>query len=89
MSATLIYVKSVSKNVTLSLPDPVLRRFRIFAASRNQSMTSLMTEAIKKMMDEEGEYERAKERFMDGIRNAPDLGLDHKIPWTRDELHER
>ena len=30
-------------NVTLSLPENLLRRFRVFAATRNQSMSSLMT----------------------------------------------
>jgi hypothetical protein len=69
-----------SKNVTLSLPDPVLRRFRIYAASRNQSMTSLMTEAIRKMVDEDGEYERAGKRFMNRIRSAPGQGLEGKVP---------
>jgi hypothetical protein len=78
-----------TKNVTLALPEPLLHRFRIFAASRNQSMTSLMAEAIQKMVDEDGAYERARKSFMDGIRNAPARGLTGKIPWTRDELYER
>ena len=82
-------MKAETKNVTLTLPEPLLRRFRVLAASRNTSMTSLMTEAVKKMVDEDGEYERARKSFMDGIRNAPDRGLRGKIPWTRDELHER
>jgi hypothetical protein len=86
--ATLIYVKA-TKNVTLALPEPLLHRFRIFAASRNQSMTSLMAQAVQKMVDEDGEYERAKKQFLKNMRNARDIGLTGKIPWTRDELHER
>ena len=80
---------STNRNVTLSLPEPVVRRFRVYAASRNRSMTSLMSEAIGKMMDEDGEYEKAKNRFLKRIRTAPDLGLRDTLPWTRDELHER
>ena len=52
-------------------------------------MTRLMTEAISKMMDEDGEYERAKKRFMDRIYSAPDAARQGKVSWTRDELHER
>ena len=52
-------------------------------------MTSLMAQAIQKMVDEDGEYEKARKKFMDGIRNAPARGLTGKIPWTRDELYER
>ncbi len=52
-------------------------------------MTSLMAEAIQKMVDEDGAYERAKKHARKNMRNARDIGLTGKIPWTRDELHER
>ncbi len=77
------------RNVTLSLPDSLLRRFRIYAASRDQSMTSLMAEAIRKLMDQDQERDAAKRRFLERIRNAPNLGTKGRITWTRDELHER
>jgi predicted transcriptional regulator len=76
-------------NVTLSLPDGLLRRFRVFAAERSQSMSSLMTWAISEMIEEESQTQKAKRRFLERIRNAPDRGTKGKIQWTRDELHER
>ncbi len=82
-------MKIPTKNVTLALPEPLLRRFRIFAASRNQSMTSLMARAVQKMVDEDGEYEKAKKQSLKNMRNARDIGLTGKITWTRDELYER
>jgi len=81
-------VKTAHKNVTLSLPEPLLRRFRIYAASRNQSMTKLMTDAIRLLMDQESER-AAKRRIIERMRNAPDLGTKGVISWTREELHER
>ena len=51
-------------NVTLSLPDTLLRRFRVFAASRNQSMSSLMTMAIRDMIERNAQTQRAKRRFL-------------------------
>jgi hypothetical protein len=85
---TLEYVKA-HKNVTLSLPESLLRRFRIYAASRNQSMTSLMAEAIRTLLEQDGQSAKAKRRFLDRIQNAPDRGTRGKISWTREELHER
>ena len=80
---------SAHKNVTLSLPEALLRRFRVYAAQRNQSMTSVMTEAIRKLMEEDRQSSRAKRRFLERIRNAPDRGTAGRVSWTRDELHER
>jgi hypothetical protein len=76
-------------NVTLSLPVALLRRFRILAASRNRSMSSLMTEAIRQMTDQDVQTKRAKRRFLERIGKAPDRGTKGKFQWTRDELHER
>jgi len=80
---------STQRNVTLSLPDALLRRFRVYAAERNQSMTRLMAEAIEKLMSEEQQANAAKRRFLRRIQNAPDRGTRGKITWSRDELHER
>lgn len=77
------------KNVTLSLPEPVLRRFRVFAAERNQSMTGLMTRAIEKLMEQDDEYEKAKRRAIARMRNASDLGTNGQIPWKREDLYDR
>lgn len=76
-------------NVTLSLPEVLLRRFRVLAASRNRSMSSLMTEAMRRMTEQDAQTQRAKRRFLERIRKAPDRGTKGKFQWTRDELHER
>jgi hypothetical protein len=33
--------------------------------------------------------QKAKRRFLARMGNAPDRRTQGKIPWTRDELHER
>ena len=76
------------RNVTLSLPESVLRRFRVHAAERNQSMTALMTEAIRSLMDRDEHAAGAKRRFLARIRNAPDRGTGGRVGWSREELHE-
>lgn len=77
------------KNITLSLPEPLLRRFRIYAASRNRSMTSLIAKAIRNMMDEQDDAAKAERRFLERIRMASDRGTGDAIGWSREELHER
>lgn len=78
---------SLHKNVTLSLPEPLLRQFRIYAATRNQSMTQLMADAIRQMT-EGGDADAVKRRFLERMRTAPDRRMT-KIRWTREELHQR
>jgi len=77
------------KNVTLSLPETLLQRFRVYAAEKNQSMTGLMTEAIQVLMDQGKRGSGAKRRFLERIENAPDRGTKGRIRWSREELHER
>jgi hypothetical protein len=82
-------VKQAHKNITLSLPEPLLRRFRVYAASRNESMTRLMVDAIHKMLDDDGVVAKARRSFIERIRNASDRGTGGVIRWTRDEQHQR
>jgi len=77
------------KNVTLSLPESLLRRFRIYAASQDRSMTNLMATAIRSLLDQDGARARAKRRFLERIQNAPGRGTGGAIRWSREELHER
>lgn len=52
-------------------------------------MSSLMVEAIRTLIERDEQTAKAKRRFLERIRNAPDRGTDGTIRWTRDELHER
>ncbi len=52
-------------------------------------MSSVMAEAIRKLVDEDQQMEATKRRFLERIRSAPDRGTKGRITWTRDELHER
>jgi metal-responsive CopG/Arc/MetJ family transcriptional regulator len=77
------------KNVTLSLPGTLIRQFKVYAATRNRSMSSVMTDAIQNLLAQDDQRTNAKRRFLERIKNAPDRGTGGKITWTRDELHER
>ena len=82
-------MKQAKKNITLTLPEPLLRRFQSYAASRRQSMSSLVAEAISRMVDPDTEDATAKSRFLNRSHKAPDRGTHGKIRWRRDDLYER
>jgi len=85
----MVYVKD-HQNVTLSLPKPLLQRFKVYAAKRNKSMSALMTEAIHNLVPfSDEEREKSRRRMLARLANPPNLGTGGKITWTRDELHER
>jgi len=76
-----------TRNLTLSLPDDLVRRAKVLAAQRDTSVSALVGELLTKALHEDDDYaevwaaEVAKmERGI--LRVGP-------ITWTRDELHER
>jgi plasmid stability protein len=88
MCETLKFVTE-NRNLTISLPETLLRRLRVCAALRNQSMTAVVKDAIERTVSENNEADKAAKRLIDRLRNSPDRGIGGKITWTRDELYER
>jgi len=82
-------VKTGHRNVTFNLPEPLLRRFRVYAAERNRSMTDLVADAMDRMMSQESEREKAAKRLIERMRNAPNRGTGGVITWKREDLYDR
>jgi len=78
-----------NRNLTINLPEPLIRRLRVHAAQKNQSMTAVVKEAIERTVDENSEAGKAAKRLIDRLSNSPDRGIGGKITWTRDELYDR
>jgi hypothetical protein len=77
------------QNVTLVLPKKLLREVKRIAIERGTSMSALMVEALEKLVPNDDAYEQAYQHWRKLIQHPRDRGLKGKIPWTRDELHER
>ena len=43
----------------------------------------------RRLTDRDEQTAKAKRRFLNRVRNAPDLGTRGVIRWSRDEMHER
>lgn len=75
------------KNVTITLPEDMVRWLRIKAAEDNSSMSRWVAGLLERMRRQEDEYEKAMNLY---LSMKP-----HKIEWTegrkptREELHGR
>ena len=74
------------QNITLLLPKNTLQKIKVLAAQRHLSVSSLLREAIEKILREES-YQESRTRQTALIKKGIDLGF-HK-PTSRDKLHER
>ncbi len=77
------------RNITLSLPEEVLREAKVVAARRGTSLSALLADALSELVERESGYAAARERSLAALGKDRVLGTGGKISWDRDELHER
>ena len=87
LRVTLVHVKM--RNVTITLPEDVLRRVKVIAARRETSISAMVAGALTRIADEEEGYAEAARGMMFDLNRGYDLETFGKAPWTRDSLHER
>jgi predicted transcriptional regulator len=78
-----------SRNVTLALPEDLLRRLKILAARQDTSISALLTATLSELADQEEGYAEARDAMIGDMERGYDLGTLGQIAWTRDSLHER
>lgn len=75
------------RNLTLSIPDDLVRRVKVLAAERDTSISMLVTELLEQAVDDDGygELWAAEEELMEA-----GVGMEvGTIDWSRSELHDR
>lgn len=77
-----------NRSITLSLPEDDLREARVLAARRGTSVSQLLAWMLSDLIERETGYARARERSLNRMREAADLGAGGH-GWSRDSLHER
>ncbi|MCZ7585026.1 MAG: DUF6364 family protein [Deltaproteobacteria bacterium] len=77
------------QNITLSLPKDVLKKAKHLAVERGVSLSSLLSEHLANLVDEDRAYRSAAGRIKRRLKDGFDLGTRGRVTWTRDELHER
>jgi hypothetical protein len=75
------------KNITISLPDEVALRARIWAAEADASLSSFLCRLLTERIESEAGYQRAAGDFFS--RQPVTLQETPAAYPTRDELHDR
>ena len=80
---------ATKQNITLSLPKDLLSQTKLIAVKRQTSVSGLMIEALKELVERETAYSSARSRQLDWMEQGFDMGTEGRASWTREELHER
>ena len=78
-----------TRNVTLSIPDDLLRQLKITAAKQETSLSAMLTRTLRQIANEEDGYAEAQRQMLKDLKKGYRLGTHGKIGWTRDDVHER
>jgi predicted transcriptional regulator len=78
-----------TQNITLSLPKDVLLKVKHIAVRRHTSISSLLTQALETLVQQEDAYAQGKRRHLQWLAQGADLGTGGQMATQRDDLHER
>ena len=78
-----------TQNITLSLPKEILRKVKLLAVKRDTSVSGLLTRTLEQLVQQEDAYAHARQRHLQRLEQALDLGTEGQILISRDEIHER
>ena len=78
-----------TQNVTLSIPKEILRKAKLIAVQRNTSLSGLLTQSLAEIVARQEGFKQARLRNLQTLEHGFDLGSRGKLPWKREDLHER
>jgi hypothetical protein len=77
----------MKQNITISLEKELIKKAKILAALKETSVTRLLSEELKRLIQKEEQYQQAKKKAFTLLSSGFHLG--GKIKATREELHAR
>lgn len=77
------------RNLTLSLPYPLIRKAKEMAIREERSLNEYVREAITEKIERTSGFIKARERQLKYLKKGFDLGTRGKKTETRDTLHDR
>jgi len=69
------------------MDEELLRSVRVVAARRGLSVSALLREQLKRLAEQDEQYESARAKALAWMEQGADLGAS--LPGARAELHER
>ena len=77
----------MKQNITLSLDKDLIRKAKIISAKRHSSVSNMLSQELKKIVESLEEYEIAKKKAISDLKTGYHLG--GTITVSREDLHER
>jgi len=77
----------MKQNITLSVDKELIKKGKIIAAQKDTSISKMLGEKLKLLVEDEEQYETAKRSALQALKKGYHLG--GKITWKREELYER
>jgi len=76
-------------NVTVSLPEDILREARHLAVDRGVSLSRLLAQLLEEQIETVRGRRQARDRQLQLLEKGLPLGTNGGIEWKRESLHER
>jgi hypothetical protein len=73
-------------NITVAIEPGLLKKARAVAARRGQSVSALLADVLRELVEEDARYASAHKRALSLFQSPLSLG---GAPLGREELHER
>jgi hypothetical protein len=77
-----------TKNITLSMPEELVRRAKILAAQRDTSVSGLVARLLEQLVGDVRDYDDVAAQERRVMQEGIGLRVG-EITWSRDEVHER
>jgi len=77
----------MKQNITLSIDKDIIKRGKLIAAQNDTSISKMLSDHLKQIVDREEQYETAKRSALHTLKKGFHLG--GKITWRREDLYER
>lgn len=77
-----------TRNITLSMPEELVRRAKILAAQRDTSVSGLVAWLLEQLVGDVRDYDEVAEQERRLMTEGVGLRVG-TITWSRDEVHQR
>jgi hypothetical protein len=77
---------TVKANITVAIEPGLLKKARAVAARRGQSVSALLADELRELVDADARYTSARKRALSLFVSPLPLG---GVPLRREELHDR
>lgn len=78
-----------TRNITLALPDQLIREAKLLAAEEEASISAIVAGLLRDKVRQRRGFAAARRRQLARLDRPPDLGTGGRATWRRDDLHER